>query len=100
MARGRFVGFFLRGVARQATGRGAAMAGELGGRAPAWKRTPGRNWRGFICSEGRWASDVRNYKTLSALGPWFGFGWDEIFSSLVGSAGCQFPGLVWFLSQR
>ncbi len=39
MARGRFVGLFLKGVARQATGTGAAMVGELGGRAPARKRT-------------------------------------------------------------
>ncbi len=96
------------------------MVGEPGGRVPAWNRTlehnvrprhdhpmrrrhrhtrfarvPGRNWQGFFCAEGRRASGVRNYKTLSALGRWFGFELDEIFSGLVGSAGCQFPGLVW-----
>ena len=50
-----------------------------------------------FCAEGRWASGVRNYKTLSALGRWIGFELDEIFSRLVGSAGCKIPGLVWFL---
>ncbi len=39
MARGRFVGLFLRGVARQVTGAEAVMVGEPGGRAPDWKRT-------------------------------------------------------------
>ncbi len=39
MARGCFVGLFLQGVARQATGTGAEMMGELGGRVSAWKRT-------------------------------------------------------------
>ena len=38
--RGCFVGLFLRGVARQAIATAAAMVGELGGRALAWKRTP------------------------------------------------------------
>ncbi len=32
-----------------------------------------------------------SHKTLSALGRWFGFGLDEIFSGLVGSAGCKIP---------
>ncbi len=36
-----------------------------------------------------------SHKTLSALGRWFGFELDEIFSGLVGSAGCKIPGLVW-----
>ena len=36
-----------------------------------------------------------SHKTLSALGRWFGFGQDQILSSLIGSAGCQFLGLVW-----
>ncbi len=67
------------------------MVGELGGRAP------GRNWQGFFCAKGRWASGVRNYKTLSDLGRWFGFELDEIFGSLVGSAGRKIPGLVWFI---
>ena len=100
MARGRFVGLFLQGVVRQATGTGAVMVGELGGRVSAWKRAPGRNRQGFFCTEGRWASGVRNYKTLSALGRWVGFGMDEIANSLLGAAGCQFLGLVWFLPQR
>ena len=42
IAHGRFVGLFLRRVARQITGAEAVMVGELGGRAPAWKRTPER----------------------------------------------------------
>ncbi len=67
------------------------MVGELGGLAP------GRNWQGFFGAKGRWASGVRIYKTLSALGRWFGFGWNEIASSLIGSAGCKSPGLGWFL---
>ena len=45
--------------------------------------------------KGAGANGVRNYKTLSALGRWFGFELDEIFSSLVGSAGCKIPGFVW-----
>ncbi len=65
------------------------MVGELGGLAT------GRNWLGFYRAKGRWASGVRNYKTLSALGRWFGFELDEIFSSLIGSAGCKIRGLVW-----
>ncbi len=77
IAHGCFVGLFLQGVARA----GAVMVGELGGRAP------GRNWQGFFRTEGRWASGVRNYKTLSASGRWFGFELDEIFSSLIGFAG-------------
>ena len=36
-----------------------------------------------------------SHKTLSVLGRWFGFGQDEIFSGLIGSAGCKIPGLVW-----
>ncbi len=56
--------------------------------------------KGLLCAKGRWASGVRKHKTLSALGRWVGFGWDEIASSLVGFAGCQFLGLVWFLSRR
>ncbi len=36
-----------------------------------------------------------SHETLSALGRWFGFGLDEIFSSLISSAGCKIPGLVW-----
>ena len=120
--RGYFVGLFLQGVARQANATAGAMVGELGGRALAWKRTlerderprhghpmrrrhrhtrfaraPGGNWQGFFRAKGRWGSGVRNYKTLSALGRWFGVGQDEIFSSLVGSAGCKIPGLVWLL---
>ncbi len=39
-----------------------------------------------------------NHKTLSALGRWFGFGWDVIVSSLVNFVGCQFPGLVWIFA--
>ena len=65
------------------------MVGELGCLAP------GRNWQGFFCTEGRWASGVRSHKTLSALGRRFGLGQDQIFSGLVGSAGCKIPGLVW-----
>ncbi len=42
MARGHFVGLFLRGVARQVLGTGAAMVGELGGGVSTWKRTPER----------------------------------------------------------
>ncbi len=65
------------------------MVGELGCLAP------DRNWQGFFGAKGRWARGVRSQKTLSALGRWFGFGLDEIFSGLVGSAGCKIPGLVW-----
>lgn len=96
MDRGCFVRLFLWGVAPA----GAVIVGELCGRVSAWKRTPVRNWQGFFCAEGRWASGVRNYKTLSALGRWFGFGLDEIFSGLVGSASCKIRGLVWFLPLR
>ncbi len=57
------------------------MVGKPGGRVSAWKRTlerdvrprhrhrhtrfarlPGRNWQGFFCAKGRWASGVRNHK--------------------------------------
>ena len=40
MARGCFGGLFLLRVVRQAIATGAAMVGELGGRALTWKRTP------------------------------------------------------------
>ena len=40
MAPGSFVGLFLQGVARQVTGTGGTMVGELGGRVSGWKRTP------------------------------------------------------------
>ena len=100
IAHGRFVGLFLQGVAPQVAGTGAAMVGKPGGRVSAWKRLPGGNWQGFFCTEGRWAGGVRNNKTLSALGRWFGFGLDQIFSGLIGSAGCKVPGLVWFIPQR
>ena len=39
MALGHFVGLFHREVAQQATGTGAVMVGELGGRVSAQKRT-------------------------------------------------------------
>ncbi len=106
MARGCFGGLFLRGVARQAIATVAAMvrgAWRSGARletntgtrrAPApWSSNvaprrnswpngaPGRNWQGLFCTEGRWASGVRNHKTLSALERWFGFKLDEIFSA-------------------
>ena len=41
--------------------------------------------------KGAGASGVRNYKTLPALGRWFGFEPDEIFSGLVGFGGCKIP---------
>ncbi len=41
-----------------------------------------------------------SHKTLSALGRWFGFELDEIFSGLVGSEGYKFSGLVWVLPER
>ena len=100
MAAGHFVRLFLLRVARQATGTGVVMVREPGDLAPERKRSPGRNWQGFFCTKGHWAGGVRNYKTLSALGRWFGFGRDEIASSLVGSAGCKIRGLVWFLPKR
>jgi len=45
MTRGRFVGLFLRGVARQANETGGMMVGEPGGRVPVWKRTPAHGQR-------------------------------------------------------
>ncbi len=100
MTRGHFVGLFLRGVAPQAIATGAVMVGELGGRAlalcsccPAWIGA-GTGKVSFAPKDaGRVACG--SHKTLSALGRWFGFGQDEIFSGLVGSAGCKIPGLVW-----
>ena len=97
MARGHFVGLFLRKVARQATAAAGTMVGEFGGRALAWKRSPGRNSQGFFL---RRRTLDGSYQTLSALGRCFGLELDEICSSLIGSAGCKIPGLVWFLRER
>ncbi len=60
-------------------------------------RTPGKV---SLAPKGAGRVACGSHKTLSALGRWFGFELDEIFSGLVGSAGCKIPGLVWRYHNR
>ncbi len=89
MARGCFVGLFLRGVAPAGHFNGSRDDGG----AAAWHLVETGKVSFAPKDAGRVACG--SHKTLSALGRWFGFGQDQIFSGLVGSAGCKIPGLVW-----
>ena len=68
MVPGYFVGLFLRGIAQQATETRAAMVAELGGLALARKRSLGRSWQDFFCTEGRWGQWRAKLQNLVGFG--------------------------------
>jgi len=112
MARGHFVGLFLRGIAQQVTGTGAAMVGELGARLergawqelvrfPLHRRTLGQ-WRAEATKPSRlWdgGSVSGRMKSVAAwLAPQAAKSPDSSGSYLNGSAGSSLfnlSGLVW-----